>query len=142
MLCPSFPDSASESNFCGDGIICTVLTCLTASTEQSGIVMTCGCAHAELLSLVMRRLEEPPGLERSEECFRTVALLALLLQRFPGDMAPAFQADALAFFRDTLLPALLRLECALDPALHAPHVARLTLHSTTVELAKQWPTLK
>ena len=63
----------------------------------------------------MRRLEEPPGLERTEECFRTVALLALLLQRFPGDMAPPFQADALAFFRDSLLPALLRLECAPRP---------------------------
>lgn len=84
--------------------------------------MTRARAPAELLSLVMRRLEEPPGLERSEECFRTVALLALLLQRFPGDMAPPFQADALAFFRDSLLPALLRLECALDPALHALHV--------------------
>ena len=75
--------------------------------------MTCARAPAELLSLVMQRLEEPPGLARSEECFRTVALLALLLQRFPGDMAPAFQAHALAFFRDTLLPALLKLEC--DP---------------------------
>ncbi|KAK9825683.1 hypothetical protein WJX81_003257 [Elliptochloris bilobata] len=64
----------------------------------------------ELLSLVMRRLEERPGLSRSEECFRTVALLALLLQRFPGDMAPAFQGDTLAFFRGTLLSALVELQ--------------------------------
>ena len=63
----------------------------------------------------MARLDEPPGLGASEECFRTVALLELLLQRFPGDMAPAFQADALGFFRDTLLPALVALQCALRP---------------------------
>ncbi len=63
----------------------------------------------------MARLEGAAGLNRSEEAFRTVALLQLLLARFPGDMAPAFQADTLAFFRTLLLPALVELQCA--PAL-------------------------
>jgi hypothetical protein len=55
------------------------------------------------------------GLDRGEDAFRAVLQLQLLLSRFPGDMAPEFQADVAAFFAATLLPALGSLQCARDP---------------------------
>lgn len=66
----------------------------------------------------MEGVERAGGLTRGEEAFRTASLLHLLLARFPGDMEPAFQADTLAFFRATLLPALVELQCGPEPALH------------------------
>lgn len=51
--------------------------------------------------MFMARLEERP-LEGSEETFRVLSGLLALLQAFRADMAPAFRADALAFFGGTL----------------------------------------
>lgn len=83
----------------------------------------------------MARLEGAAGLNRSEEAFRTVALLQLLLARFPGDMAPPFQADTLAFFRTLLLPALVELQCAPRVRVRVALPRSLCLHSdrTTCE---------
>ena len=70
-----------------------------ALLPAEGMTERCGCAlpGAELLSVYMARLEERP-LEGGEETYRTLSGLLALLQAFQADMAPAFRADALAFF--------------------------------------------
>lgn len=55
---------------------------------------------AELLDLYMGKLEEQ--LDRSEDTFRNMSSLLLLLQQFPGDMEPLFQQDMVTFFNNQL----------------------------------------
>ena len=56
---------------------------------------------AELLDLYMGKLEEEQ-LDRSEDTFRNMSSLLLLLQQFPGDMEPLFQQDVVTFFTNQL----------------------------------------
>ena len=58
------------------------------------------CLAAELLDLYMGKLEEQ--LDRSEDTFRNMSSLLLLLQQFPGDMEPLFQQDVVTFFTNQL----------------------------------------
>ena len=58
------------------------------------------CMVAELLDLYMIKLEEQ--LDRSEDTFRNMSSLLLLLQQFPGDMEPLFQQDMVTFFTNQL----------------------------------------
>lgn len=55
---------------------------------------------AELLDVYMGKLEEQ--LDRTEDTFRHMSSLLLLLQQFPGDMEPLFQQDVLTFFTNQL----------------------------------------
>ena len=55
---------------------------------------------AELLDLYMTKLEEQ--VDRSEDTFRNMSSLLLLLQQFPGDMEPLFQQDVVTFFTNQL----------------------------------------
>ena len=59
------------------------------------------CMAAELLDLYMGKLEEEQ-LDRSEDTFRNMSSLLLLLQHFPGDMEPLFQQDVVTFFTNQL----------------------------------------
>jgi hypothetical protein len=59
----------------------------------------------------MARLEGTP-LDRGEDTYRTLSGLQALLAAFAADMAPAFRADTLGFFCQSLLPALHALRCA------------------------------
>lgn len=58
------------------------------------------CWAAELLDLYMGKLEEQ--LDRTEDTFRHMSSLLLLLQQFPGDMEPLFQQDVVTFFANQL----------------------------------------
>ena len=51
----------------------------------------------------MAKLEEQ--IDRSEDTFRHVSSMLLLLHHFPGDMQPDFQQDMVTFFA-TRLPIL------------------------------------
>ena len=68
------------------------------------------CMASELLDIYMGKLEEQ--LDRSEDSFRNMSSLLLLLQHFPGDMEPLFQQDVVTFFANQL-PAInqLRWQC-------------------------------
>ncbi len=57
----------------------------------------------------MTKLEDQP-LGRSEDTFRTVSTLHMLLQSFQGDMHPHFCEDMIAFFC-AILPKLNELRC-------------------------------
>jgi len=56
--------------------------------------------HPELLEIYMAKLEEQ--IDRSEDTFRHVSSMLLLLQHFPGDMQPDFQQDMITFFASCL----------------------------------------
>ncbi|KAL3152001.1 hypothetical protein ABBQ32_001121 [Trebouxia sp. C0010 RCD-2024] len=56
--------------------------------------------RTELLDLYMGKLEEQ--LDRTEDTFRHMSSLLLLLQQFPGDMEPLFQQDVVTFFSNQL----------------------------------------
>ena len=58
------------------------------------------CMPSELLDIYMSKLEEQ--LDRSEDSFRNMSSLLLLLQHFPGDMEPVFQQDVVTFFSNQL----------------------------------------
>lgn len=45
----------------------------------------------------MTKLEDSP-LDRSEDTFRTISMVHLLLQNFQGDMANAFRIDTVGWF--------------------------------------------
>ncbi len=47
----------------------------------------------------MKRLEESP-LDRSEDTYRTVSMVHLLLQSFQGDMDQLFRSDMVVFLCD------------------------------------------
>ncbi|BDA48015.1 Serine-protein kinase ATM [Coccomyxa sp. Obi] len=53
----------------------------------------------ELLSVYLGKLEDSP-LDRSEDTYRTISMVHLLLQSFKGDMEPAFRADMIVFLCD------------------------------------------
>lgn len=81
---------------------------------------------AELLDVFMRKLEER-GLDRSEDSFRIVSTVQLLLQRFPGDMTDVFQADVILFFSKafTSLNSLRRV-CISSPTLNYLRVIQIS----------------
>ena len=56
--------------------------------------------HSELLDIYMAKLEEQ--LDRTEDTYRHVSSLLLLLQQFPGDIHPDFQHDMVTFFANRL----------------------------------------
>lgn len=58
------------------------------------------CIPSELLDMYMGKLEEQ--LDRSEDSFRNMSSLLLLLQHFPADMEPLFQQDMVTFFTNQL----------------------------------------
>lgn len=55
---------------------------------------------SELLDIYMAKLEE--HMDRSEDTYRHVSSLLLLLQHFPGDMQSDFQQDMVTFFTKQL----------------------------------------
>ena len=57
-----------------------------------------GHAAADLINLYMDKLEEMPALDRSEETFRLVHMLQLLLQS-AGTLWPAMQQAVFAFLQ-------------------------------------------
>lgn len=89
------------------------------------------CLAAELLDLYMGKLEEQ--LDRTEDTFRHMSSLLLLLQQFPGDMEPLFQQDVVTFFSNQL-PVInqLRLSAELLSCMSLMHAS-----SPTVFAAKQ-----
>lgn len=50
--------------------------------------------------MYLGKLEES-SLDRSEDTYRTISMVHLLLQSFKGDMEPAFRADMIKFLCDT-----------------------------------------
>lgn len=74
---------------------------------------------AELLDLYMGKLEEEQ-LDRSEDTFRNMSSLLLLLQQFPGDMEPLFQQDVVTFFTNQL-PIVNQLRSLLSAVVHIMH---------------------
>ncbi|KAL0026395.1 hypothetical protein WJX79_005738 [Trebouxia sp. C0005] len=80
----------------------TLLRTNLLPVQQYCNAVTCE-TFEELLDTYMAKLEEQ--LDRSEDTFRHVSSMLLLLQHFPGDMQPDFQQDMLTFFA-TCLPTL------------------------------------
>ena len=76
--------------------------CTSWYSRQPDISCVKGAAvlAAELLDLYMGKLEEQ--LDRTEDTFRHMSSLLLLLQQFPGDMEPLFQQDVVTFFTNQL----------------------------------------
>ena len=62
-------------------------------------------ARAELVDVYLDKLELSP-LDRSEDTFRTISMVHLLLQNFQGDMTNEFRTDMVAWF------------CLMFPRLH------------------------